>query len=86
MLPCLSVCGGALVLCCDDVIYKFNAHGNDVESVQHNDGCANFGICAPAALKITVPFSNATNISLYVIRASSNDSPRGCDTSVICFN
>jgi hypothetical protein len=63
-------------------MYRFNAHGNVVASVHANDGSANFGICAPAALNMTVPFSNALITSSYVIRASSNDSPRGCETSV----
>ena len=66
-------------------MYMFNAHGNDVASHAAKQIPASLGICAPAALNMTVPFSRASHTSVYVIRASSKESPRGTETSVICY-
>ena len=52
--------------------------------MQAKQGPANLGMCAPAALKMTVPFSNAVKTSENVMRASSKESPRGLETEVTC--
>ena len=63
-----------------EVMYMLTAQGRAAASVQASVAPANFGMCEPAVLKITVPFSRARFTSSSVIRASSNDDPLGVDT------
>jgi hypothetical protein len=61
-------------------MYMFKQGGKLVASKDAKHGPANSEICAPAELKMTVPFSSAALTSSNVMRASSNESPLGLDT------
>jgi len=61
-------------------MYMLSAQGRAAASEQASVAPASLGMCDPAVLNMTVPFSRAAFTSSSVMRASSNEEPRGVDT------